>query len=357
MLFSAYVDRCLDISLVSLSAAEREGQESSDHMLMFPVMASACLHACEAKRDYGKWTYEGYNLLDDEICASASAAGYPARTLIVWQHLVLEAGETQTAPTTTAAEVIPTTHPPLPTTPKNVSAAVPFTAANGSGTVTVSGIDSRMAAWLGDLPDELSLDMADIARPASVVEELVTFWFLYDTKSGGVLPTIFVAANGDITDSLGTRYVVEARPFPPAQKINSDLPDVTVQRVSIGEELVLSSLAPSDRPMLLWFWSPDCDDCRREASSIERFARDNQNRLKVVGVGTLDSFSKAQEFVSATGMQTADMLWEGAGNSWLQLGVYGQPSWMLLDSNGQTLIDVKFGAIDKASVMERLNIS
>lgn len=50
-----------------------------------------------------------------------------------------------------------------------------------------------------------------------------------------------------------------------------------------------------------------------------------------------------------------DMLWEGPGNSWLQLGVRGQPAWMLLDANGQTLIDVRFGAIDENAVLERLS--
>lgn len=43
---------------------------------------------------------------------------------------------------------------------------------------------------------------------------------------------------------------------PTSAPIDSDLPDVTLQRVSTGEELVLSSLAPSNRPLLLWFWAP-----------------------------------------------------------------------------------------------------
>lgn len=43
---------------------------------------------------------------------------------------------------------------------------------------------------------------------------------------------------------------------PTSAPIDSDLPDVTIQRVSTGEELLLSSLAPSDRPLLLWFWAP-----------------------------------------------------------------------------------------------------
>lgn len=36
----------------------------------------------------------------------------------------------------------------------------------------------------------------------------------------------------------------------------NDLPAVTVVNVVSGESLVLSSLAPADRPILLWFWAP-----------------------------------------------------------------------------------------------------
>ena len=41
----------------------------------------------------------------------------------------------------------------------------------------------------------------------------------------------------------------------PADPAN-DLPAVTVVNVVSGESSVLSSLAPADRPILLWFWAP-----------------------------------------------------------------------------------------------------
>ena len=95
---------------------------------------------------------------------------------------------------------------------------MPFTAANGSGTVAVSGDGSPVAAWFGGLPGEVSLDLADadVGDAASVVEELVSFWFFQDDDSGDVPPSIFESASGDISDSVGTRYVVEAQGLPPA---------------------------------------------------------------------------------------------------------------------------------------------
>ena len=74
-----------------------------------------------------------------------------------------------------------------------------------------------------------------------------------------------------------------------------------------------------------------------------------------MGLGTQDSFSQAQDFVSDTGTQTIDMLWDSSGTSWIRLGARGQPSWMLLDANGQTLINVRFGAIDESSVLQTLS--
>ena len=43
---------------------------------------------------------------------------------------------------------------------------------------------------------------------------------------------------------------------PPAAAGPTILPDVTVIDVVSGESLLVSSLAPADRPILLWFWAP-----------------------------------------------------------------------------------------------------
>ena len=122
---------------------------------------------------------------------------------------------------TTAAvpsETATTTSAPSGNVEEETSVVVPFTAANGSGTVAVSGDGSPVVAWFGGLPGEVSLDLADadVNDTASVVEELVSFWFFQDDDSGDVPPNIYESASGDITDSVGTRYVVEAQGLPPA---------------------------------------------------------------------------------------------------------------------------------------------
>ena len=101
---------------------------------------------------------------------------------------------------------------------EETSLVVRFTAANGSGTVAVSGVGSPVVAWFGGLPGEVSLDLvdADVGDTVSVVEELVSFWFFQDDGSGDVPPNVYVSASGDISDSVGTRYVVEAQGLSPA---------------------------------------------------------------------------------------------------------------------------------------------
>ena len=104
-----------------------------------------------------------------------------------------------------------------------VSVVVPFSAANGSGTVAVSGDGSPVAEWLANQPGEVSLDLvdADVTDPASVVEEMISFWYFQDENSGDLPPNIYVSASGDISDSFGTSYVVEGELLPPAPVVET----------------------------------------------------------------------------------------------------------------------------------------
>ena len=114
--------------------------------------------------------------------------------------------------------IVPNTATTVSADKENDELAISFIASNGQGTVTVSGDGSPVAAWFGSLLGEVSLDLldADVNDAASVVEELVSFWFFQDDDSGDVPPSIFESASGDISDSVGTRYVVEAQGLPPA---------------------------------------------------------------------------------------------------------------------------------------------
>ena len=141
-------------------------------------------------------------------CSSDNSGSEPAGT----------AAEASVPATAAASSETTTTAGAAPEAVEEVSVVVPFTAANGSGTVAVSGDGSPVVAWFADQPGEVSLDLvdADVSDAVSVVEELVSFWFFQDADSGDVPPSVFVSAGGDITDSVGTSYVVKAELLLPA---------------------------------------------------------------------------------------------------------------------------------------------
>ena len=143
-------------------------------------------------------------------CSSSGSEDSGSADNITTTSQAVAASATTVPPATTSST--------LPETPEEISVVVPFTAANGFGTVEISGDGSPVAAWFANQPGEVSLDLvdADATDTASVVEELISFWFFQDENSGDVPPSIFASSGGDISDSVGTRYVVEAQPLPPA---------------------------------------------------------------------------------------------------------------------------------------------
>ena len=136
----------------------------------------------------------------------------------------------------------------LPETAEEVSVIVPFTSDNGSGYVTVSGDGSPVAEWFADQPGEVSLDLvdADVTDLVSVVEEIISFWYFQDENSGEMPPTIFESASGDISDSVGTRYVVEVQGLPPAPV--AETTTTTSSATSSTTTASTTSAAPTEEP-------------------------------------------------------------------------------------------------------------
>ena len=42
------------------------------------------------------------------------------------------------------------------------------------------------------------------------------------------------------------------------------------------------------KPALIWFWAPWCPVCRSQIDQVQRIASDNEGKVNVVGVGSLD---------------------------------------------------------------------
>jgi len=71
----------------------------------------------------------------------------------------------------------------------------------------------------------------------------------------------------------------------------------------------------------------------------------------VVGLGTQDDLGMAEDFVQAYGTTSFLMLWDPSFESWIELGINGQPAGMLVSSGGE-LIGQWRGGIPEEAVLE-----
>jgi thiol-disulfide isomerase/thioredoxin len=123
----------------------------------------------------------------------------------------------------------------------------------------------------------------------------------------------------------------------PALSPANIVPAVEVVDVRSGGMVDLQSVVPAAQPVLLWAWAPHCPACRAEAPTVEAFAAAHQDAVTVVGIGTQDDLEYAEGFLADTGVRTPQMLWDPSFESWRQLGINAQPTFVLVDGSGEFL--------------------
>jgi cytochrome c biogenesis protein CcmG/thiol:disulfide interchange protein DsbE len=111
-----------------------------------------------------------------------------------------------------------------------------------------------------------------------------------------------------------------ARPAPP-------LPS----EVLVQPRATLSSLR--GQPAAINFWASWCEPCRQEAPALERLAR-SLGRARLVGVNWEDDRSAALSFIRRYGW-TFPNLRDTGGGAWVQHGVIGLPTTVVLDRSGR----------------------
>jgi thiol-disulfide isomerase/thioredoxin len=95
------------------------------------------------------------------------------------------------------------------------------------------------------------------------------------------------------------------------------------------------------KPVLLWFWAPWCPVCRGQIDQVQRIARDNEEKVNVVGVGSLDDAKAISHFAAdAPGMTH---LSDPTGAVWRHFEVVQQSSFVLLDAKGTKVYSVGYG--------------
>lgn len=139
----------------------------------------------------------------------------------------------------------------------------------------------------------------------------------------------------------------------PALSPDNIVPSVDVVDVRTGATVDVQSVVPSETPVLLWAWAPHCPACRAEAPAAEAFASEHRDIVTMVGLGTQDDLAYAERFLRDTGVSTPRMLWDPSFESWAQLGISAQPTWILVDGGGAA-VQAWVGALPEDEVLAAL---
>ena len=71
----------------------------------------------------------------------------------------------------------------------------------------------------------------------------------------------------------------------------------------------------------------------------------------MIGVGAQDSLEQAQDFVAAYNTKSFPMLWDPSFESWIELGINGQPAGLLVTPDGEVVAGWR-GGIPENDVLE-----
>jgi cytochrome c biogenesis protein CcmG/thiol:disulfide interchange protein DsbE len=97
--------------------------------------------------------------------------------------------------------------------------------------------------------------------------------------------------------------------------------------------------------VLLNFWASWCDPCRTESPAIEKWAKQHEGEVTVVGMNTEDLTEDATAFVEEFGL-TWDMLRDGDGARKDAFGIYALPESFLIDPDGNLAL-IRRGSVDE----------
>lgn len=90
--------------------------------------------------------------------------------------------------------------------------------------------------------------------------------------------------------------------------------------------------------------------CNAEARGVERFARQNGEKIEVVGIASNGSFEDSRAFRTRHGTRSFRNVWDAEATSWRAFRVASTPAAVLLDRRGRELRRW-FGPFDEAEVL------
>lgn len=106
------------------------------------------------------------------------------------------------------------------------------------------------------------------------------------------------------------------------------------------------------KPAVLWFWTPWCPTCRREAPGVADVALANPG-VTFVGVAAQDQVPAMRGFVSRYGVGSFTHLADLNGQVWQRFGVTAQPAYAFLGADGS--VQVVKGSLTEPELAERVH--
>lgn len=144
------------------------------------------------------------------------------------------------------------------------------------------------------------------------------------------------------TSAAPTGAPTEAPPVVPAQL------QFSATTIS-GEPFSGQSLA--GKPAVLWFWTPWCPTCQREAPMVGRVAAANPD-VTFVGVAGLADAAAMKEFVDKYAVDEFTEIADTDGEVWTKFGVTKQPAYAFVTADGN--VDVVRGEMSEPELTERV---
>ena len=116
-----------------------------------------------------------------------------------------------------------------------------------------------------------------------------------------------------------------------------------------GEQLDATTL--SGEPTVVWFWTPWCPTCKREAPGVAEVAKALEGEVDFVGVGGQGERAAMQTFVEQGGVGGFTHVDDVDGQVWEHFGVVAQPAFAFVAADGTT--EVVPGSLDADALRER----
>jgi hypothetical protein len=92
------------------------------------------------------------------------------------------------------------------------------------------------------------------------------------------------------------------------------------------------------------------------APDLEQFARDQADKVQVIGLGAQNNFADAQNFLGDIGVESLTMLWDPTFTTWQSFGTRINSEMVLMSSdlNAGTALFYGFGENERQQILDAL---